>query len=194
MMTSASAAAPVKLVLSAIFLALAVAFVLTSRADGAPSTSSAHLAPSGACAGATDTSSSVAVQGRAIRCLVNYARVQARRNGLQPSRELHRAALLKGRGVASCGQISHAPCNSGVTDAVRRAGYPYATFGENLFVGMSRQVSPHQVVAAWLASPPHRANILSAGFRDLGLAGVPARGLIGDVDVVVWVAAFGARR
>jgi uncharacterized protein YkwD len=191
--TSAPAAAPVRLALAAAFLAIALASVLASRADAAPAAWNTYLAPSGACPGATDRASSAAAQGRAIRCLVNWARAQAKQHGLNPSRELHRAAVLKGRGVASCGQLSHAPCNSGVTDAVRVAGYPFAAFGENLFVGM-RHASAQDVVAAWLASPGHRANMLSAGFREVGLAGVRTRGLIGDVDSVVWVAAFGARR
>ena len=193
-MTPARAAAPVKLILAATFLALAVAVLLTSRAHGSTSGWTAYLAPSGTCPGSDNRAASSAAQGRAIRCLVNWARARAGRHGLNPSPELHRAAVLKGRGVASCRQFSHAPCNSGVTDAVRRSGYPYASFGENLFVGMSRQISAQDVVGAWLASPPHRANVLGAGFRDVGLAGVPARGIIGDGDSVVWVAAFGTRR
>jgi len=102
--------------------------------------------------------------------------------------------VIKGQGVASCRQLSHTPCNSAVTDAVRRAGYRYSTFGENLFAGMERQVSPRDVVGAWLDSPGHRANILRSGFRELGLAGVQAQGLLGDGTSVVWVAAFGAPR
>ena len=193
-MTSAPAAAPVKLVLAASVLAIAVAIVLAGRADGATQAWTLYLAPSGACQGATDRAASAPTQRRAIRCLVNWARAQEHRRGLRPSRELRRAAVLKGRGVASCGELSHSPCNAGVTDAVRQSGYPYATFGENLFAGMTQHVSAHDVVAAWLASTPHRANILSTGFRDLGLAGVAAHGLLGGGDSIVWVAAFGARR
>lgn len=193
-MTSAPAAALVKLALSAAALATVVSILLAGRAEGAAQAWTAYLAPSDACPGATDRAASARAQRRAVRCLVNWARAQEGERRLRPSRELHRAAALKGRGVASCGELSHAPCNSGVTDAVRQAGYPYSTFGENLFVGLDHQISAWDVVAAWLASPPHRANIMRRGFRELGLAGVPAHGFFGDVDSVVWVAAFGARK
>jgi len=193
-MTSAPAAALVKLVLSAAALATTVAIVLAGHAEGAAQAWTSYLAPSEACPGATDRAASARAQRRAVRCLVNWARAQEGRPRLRPSRELHRAAALKGHGVASCGELSHAPCNSDITDSVRQAGYPYSTFGENLFVGLDHEVSAYDVVAAWLASPPHRANIMRRGFRDLGLAGVAARGFFGDVDSVVWVAAFGARR
>ncbi|HUF00974.1 MAG TPA: CAP domain-containing protein [Gaiellaceae bacterium] len=192
-MTRASAAAPVRLVVTATALALAVAVVLVGRADGAGHAWSAYLAPSEACPGAVDRNASPALQARSVRCLVNWARAQARRPGLRPSRALRRAAVLKGRGVASCGELSHAPCSSRVTDAVRRSGYRYSTFGENLFAGIDRHVSARDVVAAWLQSPPHRANILRPGFREVGFAGVAAPGFFGDGNSVVWVAAFGAR-
>lgn len=183
-----------RLAVVAATLALAVAVVLAGRADGAAVAWSAYLAPTETCAGATDLEASGVVQGRAIRCLVNWARARAHRRGLRPEPRLRRAAMLKGRGVASCGQLSHSPCNSSVTAAVRQAGYRFAVFGENLFAGIDRHVSAHDVVNAWLQSPPHRANILSPGFRELGLAEVPARGLLGSGESVVWVAAFGSPR
>lgn len=110
------------------------------------------------------------------------------------SRGLQRAASLKGYDVAACGQLTHTPCRSGVTDAVRKAGYRYSTFGENLFAGVDRGVSPRDVVRAWLRSPPHRANLLRPGFRQLGVAGVRTRGIVGDRGAIVWVATFGTQR
>jgi uncharacterized protein YkwD len=175
-------------------LSIVVAAMLVGRARGVPDAWTAYLAPAETCPGANDRGASAFAQSRSVRCLVNWARRQARVASLHPSRELRRAAVLKGRGVAACRQLSHSPCNTDVTAAVRQSGYPFATFGENLFAGMERQVSAHDVVSAWLHSPPHRANMLRAGFRDLGLAGVPAQGLFGEGTAVVWVAAFGARR
>jgi uncharacterized protein YkwD len=188
------AAACPKLALAALVLVGAVALVLAGRAGGAGQAWSLSLAPGSACPGATDPNAAGLVQARAIRCLVNWARRRDGRPALQPEPLLRRAAVLKGLGVATCRQLSHTPCNSAVTDAVRRAGYRYALFGENLFAGISRHVSARDVVLAWLQSPPHRANMLSPGFRDLGLAGIPADGLLGSVQSVVWVAAFGTRR
>jgi uncharacterized protein YkwD len=77
---------------------------------------------------------------------------------------------------------------------LRAAGYRYSSFGENLFVGTWGQVSARDVVAAWLQSPGHRANVLRPGFRDVGAALIRARGLFGDGDAALWIAAFAAPR
>ena len=57
-------------------------------------------------------------------------------------------------------QFSHTPCGADFTASVRRAGYRYRRFGENLFAGPWGRVTARDVVAAWLKSPGHRANIL----------------------------------
>jgi uncharacterized protein YkwD len=189
-----TSAARVRLLVAAFALALVLAAFLAAGATGSGNVWTAYLAPGGTCAGATDRAARPRKQARSIRCLVNWARAHAQTSGLRPSRELRKAAVLKGRGVASCRQLSHTPCNTDVTAAVRRAGYPFAMFGENLFAGMDHQVSANDVVTAWLQSPPHRANIMRPDFMELGLAGVPAQGLFGEGTAVVWVAAFGARR
>lgn len=47
------------------------------------------------------------------------------------------------------------------------AGYIFYAMGENLAAGQS---SPEEVVADWLASDAHRANILSPEWREVGIA------------------------
>jgi uncharacterized protein YkwD len=188
------AAAPVRLVATAFAVALVLAFLVVGRADGASRSWSAYLAPESACRSASDATASPAVQTRAIACMLNWARVQDRRGRLVRRPALQRAAAMKGERVASCGQFSHTPCGSAVTAAVRASGYRYASFGENLFAGTSGQVSARDVVAAWLESPPHRANVLNPRFRDVGAAPVLAHGLLDDGDAVVWTATFGSRR
>jgi uncharacterized protein YkwD len=192
--TSASAAAPVRLVAIALALASLLAFVVAGRADGAGRSWTAYVAPEGTCRSATDPLASAAVQVQAVSCLVNWARAQDRRTRLVRRTALQRAAVLKGQRVASCGQFSHTPCGSAVTAAVQAAGYRYATFGENLFAGTWGRVSARDVVTAWLQSPPHRANLLGRSFRDVGVAPVLAHGLLGGGDAVVWTATFGSRR
>ena len=63
------------------------------------------------------------------------------------------------------------------------AGYIYLAVGENLAGG---QTSPEQVMAEWMASPPHRQNVLAAQWREAGLA-VRTGGQYG----VYWVLEFG---
>lgn len=129
-----------------------------------------------------------------MACLVNWARVQDRRSRLLRRSALQRAAALKGQRVALCGQFSHTPCGVAVTSGVNAAGYRYTLFGENLFAGTWGKVSPRDVVSAWLASPPHRANVLGGQFKHLGAAPVRANGLLDGTDAVVWTATFAAPR
>ena len=189
-----AAAAPVRLVLLAITLASLAAFLVAGRADGAGRSWSAYLAPATACQGSTDPSASPSVQQRAIGCLVNWARAQDERGRLAQPAALRRAAALKARDVVSCGQLSHGPCGSDPTRSLRAAGYRYASFGENLFVGPAGEVSARDVVSAWLQSPPHRANVLRTVFRDFGTAPISADGLFGDGNAVVWIATFASPR
>jgi len=164
--------------------------LVAGRAHASDDAWSAYLAPEGTCAGENDRAAPLAAQSRTIGCLVNWARAQERRHPLRQRPALNRAAALKGQVVAQCGQFSHTPCGIDVAAAARKAGYRYALFGENLFAGPWGQVSPREVVTAWLRSPPHRANLLGRKFRDVGVAPARAHGLLGKGDAIVWTAAF----
>jgi len=185
-----TAAVPVRFCVAA-FLAIALsALALTSTAGAAGRLWNAYLAPASVCEGSADRAASPRVQQRAITCLVNWARARHRQGRLSPSHLLRRAAALKGHGVASCRQISHTPCGSDAAAPVRRSGYEYTRFGENLYVGALGSASAREVVSAWLQSPGHRANILHPGFRDFGAALVRADGIFYAGAAVVWIAAF----
>jgi uncharacterized protein YkwD len=192
--TSATAAVPIRLAVVATIAATLAALLVVGRADSANRAWSAYLAPQGVCKAADDVNAASTTQARAISCLVNWARAQDRRGPLTSRPALRRAAAAKGKEVASCGQFSHTPCGTDVTAAVRAAGYRYSTFGENLFAGSWGQVTPRDVLAAWLQSPPHRANVLHPSFRDFGAAPARAPGLLGDGDTVVWTATFASPR
>jgi uncharacterized protein YkwD len=180
--------------LTAALVALLATLALGGTADGAATRGSAYLAPAGACAGAADPHASLAVQRRAVRCLLNWARAQAGQHSLARSSSLQRAAALKGHVVASCGQFSHTPCGADAAGSLRQAGYRYSAFAENLFAGTSGAHSPQDVVSAWLSSEGHRRNILRPGFRHVGAARVNAGGLLGYGSTVLWVAAFASPR
>jgi uncharacterized protein YkwD len=75
---------------------------------------------------------------------------------------------------------------------LQQAGYTFSgyrswSYGENIAAGYQ---TPEAVVAAWMASSGHRANILSSSFRDLGV-GVVSRS--GSRYGVYWVQDFGSR-
>jgi uncharacterized protein YkwD len=192
--TSVPAAAPVRLLASALIALTVLAALLAGRAEAAPRDGADLLAPAGVCRSADDPFASHREQIRAVSCLLNWARAEAGHGPLARRPALQRAATLKGRRVASCGQFSHTPCGSAVTAAVKASGYRYGWFGENLFAGTWKRVSAREVVSAWLGSAPHRANVLRPQFRHVGVAPVRARGLLEGTDAVVWTATFASPR
>jgi uncharacterized protein YkwD len=191
---SASAAVPARVGLTAVLFAAFAALLVTGPADGGAKTANAYLANASVCRNATDRGASPEAQRRAVTCLINHARRQDRRVRLSPSASLRAAAGLKGQKVASCGQLSHTPCGTNLVGPLKASGYRYASFGENLYVGAWGAVSAYDVVAAWLASPAHRDNILRPYFRDVGVGFVRAQGIANAGPEVVWVATFGSKR
>ena len=64
---------------------------------------------------------------------------------------------------------------------IKSAGYSYVYAGENLARGFS---TPEDVIRAWMASPDHRANMLSSNYRDVGFA-VKVGKLNGEETVLI---------
>lgn len=80
----------------------------------------------------------------------------------------------------------HMGCHS--DSRLPKFGYVnYSILGENIAGG---QTTPAQVVAAWMRSPGHRANLLNPDFREVGVACVQARN---SVYRNYWVQDFGCR-
>jgi Cysteine-rich secretory protein family len=193
-MTAPPAGLLPRVALSVALVAAAVTLTLAGTADGGSRGWDTYLAPAGVCERAADASAPIAVQRRAVECLINWARNRSRRAALSRSQSLELAAELKGKKVVSCKQLSHTPCGSDATAPIQASGYPYAHFGENILVGVRGLVSPRDIVRAWLESPGHRANLLHRSFREVGAASVSGSGLLGLDAEVVWVAAFASRR
>ncbi|HSC65957.1 MAG TPA: CAP domain-containing protein, partial [Caldimonas sp.] len=76
---------------------------------------------------------------------------------------------------------------SGVAERAREQGYAWRSVGENIAAG---QGSAQRVVAGWLASPGHCANILSPDFREMGAA--YAINPTAEMEIY-WTQVFGAR-
>ena len=154
--------------------AATTALVLPTPSHAAPAT--APCADTGIAA----PQASAAVVGRAIRCLVNGQRTA---NGLAPlraSRPLREAAEAHGADMVAHRFFAHvSPFTGAITSRARRVGYitsdDYA-LGEDIAWGEGELSTPDAIVAAWMNSPPHRAVILDADFRDMGVgvvSGVP---------------------
>jgi uncharacterized protein YkwD len=78
--------------------------------------------------------------------------------GLDRAAAAHTAEMLRGN------TFSHGDF-AGRMAAFHLAG----SLGENLAWGTGSAGSARSIVRMWLASPSHRANLLSAGFRRIGL-------------------------
>jgi uncharacterized protein YkwD len=55
-----------------------------------------------------------------------------------------------------------------------RAHASSVSVAQNIAWGMGSEASPERIVAAWMASPPHRRVILTRSFRDAGVAAIPS--------------------
>jgi uncharacterized protein YkwD len=69
--------------------------------------------------------------------------------------------------------------------------------GENLFWQSPAAMAPISVVRSWLASPGHRANVLSRSWRDAGVGAVSlasAPGVYRGAPVTIVTVDFGQRR
>ncbi len=124
-----------------------------------------------------------------VLTLVNTQRAQ---QGLQPlvlSSALTGAARSYARVLATEGFFSHTGLDGSTfisrDEAAGYTGWDYLE--ENLAGGQS---TPDQVVAAWMASPEHRANILSPNVREIGIGHVYASG---SKYLNYWVEEFGDR-
>ena len=115
--------------------------------------------------------------GRRTLELVNAARTQPRSCGdksfaaappLAWNEQLAAAARAHSSDMARRSELGHAG-SDGSTSAQRatRQGYAWRAVGENVAGG---QGSAEKVVAGWLASPTHCANIMSPDFTEMGAA------------------------
>lgn len=76
------------------------------------------------------------------------------------------------------------------------SGYSYWSVGENL-LWSSPQVDPAGAMQLWMNSPEHRANILNARWREIGISAVhfaSAPGTYKGLEVTIITTDFGFRR
>jgi uncharacterized protein YkwD len=125
------------------------------------------------------------------------------RRGLRPLRisaSLSRAAEFHSQDMARRGYFSHESANgSAFWRRVQRfypsAGYRSWAVGENL-VWASPELTSASALSMWMGSAPHKANLLSRQWREIGLSAVhsaAAPGVFGGYPVTIVTANFGAR-
>jgi uncharacterized protein YkwD len=127
-----------------------------------------------------------------------------RRHGLQPvalNSALTAAAVAHTREMGSVGYFEHESHDgTAFWKRIKRwygsGGYGLWSVGENL-LWSSPDVQPASALDLWMNSPEHRANILTARWREIGVSAVHVLGAPGTykgLTVTIITTDFGVRR
>lgn len=155
-----------------------------------------RAAASGACAGA-DTEVRGRTRGRvrrAVICMVNAERRARGLRALRSHKRLQKAAFRHSADMLARGYFAHAgPRGPELARRLRAVRYWPATAGENLAAGTGMLATARATVAAWMASPGHRANMLRPEFREIGVGIVTAFPAPPESPGATFTANFGRR-
>jgi uncharacterized protein YkwD len=156
-------------ILSVVVLLLGLALAVSTRAEANGITPPERLASVGI---STPTPGEVAI----VR-VMNSVRATNGLPRLRIGRALTRAARSHSVDMARRGYFDH----GAFVQRLRRFGVRAPYVGENLASG-TRPLSAAAIVQMWIASPPHRQNLLDRGFRrvGIGLAGGNTRLVTAD--------------
>jgi len=126
-------------------------------------------------AGVRPDSANAAEAAQATLCLVNQIRVSHRLRPLRANPQLTGVATSQVATMVGWDYFADVR-PTGQTPMSLIAGSPYRVRGAELSVGQNIAWgsgvlgSPGRIVSAWMASPPHRAIILTAEYLDAGVA------------------------
>jgi uncharacterized protein YkwD len=173
---------------------VALALIAASLATSGLLASAASSAPS------RDVVKALPTLDRGLVGAINRARTARGLVPLRFSASLRAAATAHSRDMVRHGYFSHDSFDG--TPADQRLGRYYSSFGYRLWqigealLWWSPDVDASRAVQAWLASPEHRAILLSPGFREVGVSALHATAAGGDFQgttVTLITADFGVR-
>jgi uncharacterized protein YkwD len=158
---------------------------------------------SSACAngGLQPNGSNTTAVERATLCLIDRMRSHHGRHALHANHQLGTvaqsqvASMLRWNYFADVRPSGQTPLALvGVT--AYRSHAAFLSVGQNIAWASGSAATPAHIVAEWMASPPHRAIMLSGEYRDAGVAVVPALPSVLGAGSrgAVWAVEFGVRR
>jgi uncharacterized protein YkwD len=128
--------------------------------------------------------------------VINEVRVEHGLAPLRSSRGLHRAAQRHSSDMVERDYFSHtSPTGSTLYHRILTSGFVVWgnwSAGEDLAWGTGTYSTPRATVRMWLASPEHRAILLSSHYKLIGI-GRSTGSFLGYAGAVVWTADFGHR-
>jgi uncharacterized protein YkwD len=138
---------------------------------------------------------------RATLCLVNAIRSAHHLHALRANSSLGKVAQSQVSSMIRWDYFADVrPTGQTPLSLVGVTRYPAHTagfaVGQNIAWGTGAYASPAHIVAEWMASPPHRAIILTGAYRDAGIAVQPAvpSVLRAGHSGATYAMEFGARR
>ncbi len=130
-------------------------------------------------AGLMPTNANLKLIRTATLCLINRERTLRGERPLRPNARLRRAAQAHSTSMAFQDYFEHVgPRGQTPLSRLRAVGYISSKrvgyeVGENIAWGTLNLASPRAIVASWMASPGHRANILDSRYRETGIGVAP---------------------
>ncbi|MGW5281830.1 CAP domain-containing protein [Streptomyces collinus] len=102
-----------------------------------------------------------------IVTLVNAERAKVGCSALTLNPTLTKVAQAHSQDMAAHQNMSHTGSDgSSPGDRITAGGYDWSSYGENVAYGYG---TPEEVMAGWMSSPGHRANILNCAFKEIGV-------------------------
>jgi len=153
-------------------------------------------------AGAVPTARTLDDARDATVCLLNRERTKRGLRALRTNGVLQSSATSYAQDMVRRNFFAHvSPTGETLTQRIKDDTRYLADargweIGENIAWGTGSLATPAQIVASWMASPPHRANILRAGFREMGLGialGAPVAGASAAAGAATYANQFGRR-
>jgi uncharacterized protein YkwD len=187
-------------------LRLATLAIVLFALSGVPASATPGLPPLSpslpAIKGPTNSALARSVLETTVVGEINRVRAARGLRPLRPTRSLAAAARRHSTQMAQRGFFDHNSADG--TPFWRRIerfygdrGFRSWEVGENIFWQSPTTIAATSVVRSWLASPGHRANMLSRSWRDLGVGALSltsAPGVYGGSPVTIVTVDFGKRR
>lgn len=129
----------------------------------------------------------------AVICLSNAERASRGLPALVPEGRLEAAAQAYGERLVRERFFAHVAPDGGVLLDRLGAYLEWSRVGENLAWGEGTRGTPRSIVAAWMASPGHRSNLLSGGFTEVGIGALPGTPIGSTGSSATYVAEYGSR-
>ena len=108
--------------------------------------------------------------------MVNDVRSQNGLPPVSPSPLLESAAAMHSLDQAQTNNLSHTGSDGSTWgDRATAVGYNWGTIAENVAAGYA---DPADVMNGWMNSAPHRRNILSGNFTQIGVSSVAGAGYV----------------